>query len=100
MRLLFVFFIFLALAFSCKKSNRISDCTLPAIVPFQPYSDPVWHPNGQLLGFNHTPLVGIETAGIAPCTWYGYLGQQDSAGFYLMNKDGTGLKRVTSFPIL
>lgn len=85
---------------ACRKNTNTNFvCAIPAIVPFQPYSYPVWHPNGQLLGFNHTPLVSIETTGAAPCTWYSYIANSDSTGFYLMNKDGTGVKRVTNFTL-
>ncbi len=69
----------------------------PQIVPFQPYSDPVWNPNGQLLGFNHPPQVGVFADGTPPCIWYMNSVNQDSAGFYLMNKDGTGFRRASNF---
>lgn len=84
----------------CKKDVVTSpECNvaIPAIVPFQPYSDPVWHPNGQLLGFNHTPLAGIGRNGNAPCYWYFYSPKSDSTGFYIMNKNGSGFKRITSY---
>ena len=98
-RYLFVFAIVI-FCFSCRKNNPTgAECSIPALVPFQPYSDPVWHPNGQLLGFNHTPLTGIEPNGTAPCIWYSYLANADSTGFYLMNKDGTGFRRVTNFTL-
>lgn len=83
--------------FSCRKNNTGSQCVVPAIVPFQPYSYPVWHPNGQLLGFNYTPLTGILPNGKSPCIWYSYLANLDSTGFYIMNKNGTGLKRITNY---
>ena len=81
----------------CKKNKNTPECAVPAVVPYQPYSDPVWHPNGQLLGFNHTPQTGVYAQGTPPCTWYMNFVNQDSTGFYLMNKDGTGFRRVTSF---
>lgn len=85
---------------SCKKDkNDESNCIVPDIVPFQPYSYPVWHPNGQKLGFNYTPLTGIGSNGVAPCTWYSYFPKSDSTGFYIMNKDGTGLMRITNYNI-
>lgn len=86
---------------SCKKGiSPESGCAIPAIVPFQPYSYPVWHPNGQILGFNYTPLAGISQVGNSPCTWYMYSKKQDSAGFYIMNRDRTGLKRITNFHLI
>jgi Tol biopolymer transport system component len=102
MRYIFVLFFFLAIVFSCKKdnTNTNAECAQPAIVPLQPYSFPVWHPNGQLLGFNHTPLAGIASSSDpAPCTWYYYGGKEDSTGFYLMNKDGSGFRRITNFKL-
>lgn len=81
----------------CKKDKQNVDCVIPAIVPFQPYSFPIWHPNGQILGFNYTPLAGVGSNGVAPCIWYSYFAKSDSTGFYIMNKDGTGLKRITNY---
>lgn len=74
-------------------------CAFPAIVPPQPYSNPVWHPDAQVLGFNHTPLETIYKIqnGNQPCFWYMYIHKPDSTGFYLMNRDGTGLKRITNY---
>jgi len=89
----------LPLIFSCRKKNVTSECAAPAIVPFQPYSDPVWHPNGQLLGFNHSPLAGVFQNGTGPCIWYMNTIKPDSTGFYLMNKDGTDFRRVTNFKL-
>ncbi|HEY8660613.1 MAG TPA: hypothetical protein VIL78_16370 [Hanamia sp.] len=99
MRKPFLTLIILLLLFSfsrCKKKN-IPECNIPAIVPFQPYSDPVWHPNGQLLGFNHIPQISVYANGTPPCDWYMNAVNQDSAGFYLMNKNGSGFRRVTNF---
>ena len=83
--------------FACKKNNSKRDCTQLAIVPYQPFKDPVWHPNGQLLGFNHTPQTGIFPMDSPPCEWFMNAVNRDSTGFYLMNKDGTGFKRVTNY---
>lgn len=99
MRLVTLILLSVALLFiSCKKDkNAEGNCIVPDIVPFQPYYYPVWHPNGQILGFNYTPLAGIGSNGVAPCIWYSYLAKPDSTGFYIMNKDGTGLKRITNY---
>jgi hypothetical protein len=101
MRNPFLTLITLLLLFSfseCKKKD-IHECIIPAVVPFQPYSDPVWHPNGILLGVNHTPLIGIGPNGVGPCIWYSYFSNPDSIGFYLMNEDGTGFRRLTDFTL-
>lgn len=94
-----IYFAFLMLLFlGCKKDKTNNfDCIMPAIVPFQPYSYPVWHPNGEIIGFNYTPLAGIGINGTAPCIWNSYFPKSDSTGFYIMNKDGTGRKRITNY---
>lgn len=99
MRSLIVFIISGLMAISgCKKGKHNGpECTVLAIVPYQPYFDPIWHPNGNLLGFNHTPQAGVFSNGAPPCIWYMNSLKQDSAGLYLMNKDGTGFRRVTNF---
>lgn len=101
MRSLFILCLSLSIVMSCCKKNDSPnvDCILPAIVPFQPYSFPIWHPNGQLLGFNYIPLAGIGTNGTHPCIWYSYFPKSDSTGFYIMNKDGTGRKRITNYSL-
>jgi Tol biopolymer transport system component len=97
--ILILFFISSTLLFAtCKKGEVPNvDCILPAVVPFQPYSFPIWHPNGNIIGFNYTPLAGIGTNGTSPCIWYSYSSKPDSTGFYIMNKNGTGLRRITNF---
>lgn len=103
MKLLYRFLALLIIVFcltTCKKdgSDKIT-CAIPAIVPYQPYESPVWHPNGLLLGFNHQPLSGVFENGTPPCTWFMNGVKTDSVGFYIMYKDGTGFKRVTNFTL-
>ena len=97
----FIFLIIASILFiSCNKKNiEDAQCIIPTIVPFQPYSYPVWHPNGQILGFTYTPLKEIGTNGKKPCIYYSYFANSDSTGFYLMNRNGTGLRRVTNFRV-
>lgn len=103
MRYYFLFVVVCAVSlFACRRDNQPqnpTECAIPAVVPFQPYSDPVWYPDGNLLGFNHTPLAEITSNGTAPCVWYSYQGKADSIGFYLMNKNGIGFKRATDFKL-
>lgn len=102
MRNLFIIAILFSILFSCQRNHQENpvECIIPAVVPFQPYSYPVWHPNGNLLAFNYTPLANISANGCAPCIWYSHLGKADSVGFYIMNKDGTSFKRITNFNLL
>jgi Tol biopolymer transport system component len=98
MRTILILLFVTIISFCCKKHDQQNaQCIVPAIVPFQPYSYPVWHPNGQILGFNYTPLTGIGSNGVIPCIWYSYFPKSDSTGFYLMNKDGTGFRRITDY---
>lgn len=82
---------------SCTKKNTTPQCTAPAIEFHQPFTDPVWHPGAQIVGFNHTPLVGFFANGVPPCEWYMNSVKFNSLGFYLLNRDGTGFKRVTDY---
>lgn len=94
MRHLFALFVFLSLVItSCKKNNPPCYFSVGDI-PTYPYENPIWHPNGNLLGFNYSPLSGV---GKDPCEGYMDGIKTDSIGFYIMNKDGTGLKRMTNF---
>lgn len=71
-------FYIILLILSCNKTETHSN-----LVEDAPYSNPIWHPTGQLLAFNLTPRKA-----------------QDSAGFWLINRDGTSMKRTTTFQLL
>jgi Tol biopolymer transport system component len=66
---------------SCNKITAVSE-----LIPIPPFANPVWHPGGKILGFNHTPISGSPTQG--------FTYNHDSAGFWLVNSDGTGLHRA------
>ncbi len=92
------FFFTLALTFAgCKKNEVSCDSTDTEIAA--PYSSPVWHPNGNLIGFNFQPLSAVEKIGSGSCISYRNLVKSDSIGFYIMNKNGTGLRRVTNYQL-
>jgi Tol biopolymer transport system component len=53
-----------------------------------------------MLGFNHTPLLGISTEKVPGCgTNYYYSYKNDSTGFWFVNRDGSGLRKVLNFTI-
>lgn len=85
----------------CSKSKKESvicgdgraDQPRPLMMAGISYSNPQWSPDGQLIAFNHMPLDKLITGG---CLLPHYSVKQDSAGLYLINRDGTGLKRITT----
>ena len=54
--------------------------TSEMLLPISPYSSPVWYPDGSILGFNHLPF-------------------SDSDGFWLVNRDGSDMRRMTNFEL-
>ena len=82
----FLFAICFALLCNC---NRVwAD---PDYLPIPPFTDPIWHPGGSILGFNHTPISGSPAAGFAY--------KLDSAGFWLADSNGTSMRRALTFQL-
>jgi TolB protein len=71
----------------------------PAIVSSPAYNSPVWHPGGEFIGFNHTPLRKITF----PYEGCPHLGRNefdyDSTGFWLINSDGTNMRRIFPYTL-
>jgi Tol biopolymer transport system component len=86
-------FLFIISFESCKEN-----CYTLNTTPGCPYSQPVWLPDGNRIGFNHQVVKSVEISN--PCfpfysvTFYG-----DSDGFWLMNKDGSNMCRATTFEL-
>ena len=70
----------------------------PGIVPEPAYDSPIWHPSGQFIGFNHTPLVSITYPYGEGC-WGNQHFNRDSAGFWLINPDGTNMHRIFPYKL-
>jgi len=98
-----IFYSFLTIAlflFSCKGQD--CGCISLDMSYDSPYDSPVWHPSGQLIGFNHTPVQSIyydyhgkEECGCKPDISVKFY--NDSAGFWLINTDGTNMHRVLPY---
>jgi Tol biopolymer transport system component len=99
---LFSFIILIALSLSCHKDNPIDGGKPPCggidpgIVPNPPYNSPIWHPSGQFIGFNHTPLRNIVYPN--PC-YPEQVFAGDSTGFWLINSDGTNKRRIFPYTL-
>jgi hypothetical protein len=71
----------------CYTQNQIPGC---------PYSEPVWYPDGSFLGFNHQVVKSVSITN--PCyPFHSVTFYDDSNGFWLINRDGTHMRRVTTF---
>ena len=58
------------------------------------FSEPMWSPDGSTIGFNHTPLRAITRAASGR---YHYDFDLDLGGFWLVESDGSNMRRVVPF---
>jgi Tol biopolymer transport system component len=83
---------------TCEEYTRGTcyDCIPVALAPFE---DPIWHPGGELIGFNHTPVKGVDYCDEGACNPHKamYVYEYDSAGFWLISSDGTNKRRVIPY---
>lgn len=97
------FVILIILSLSCQKDNPVDGKPPcggidPLIVPEPPYNSPIWHRNGQFIGFNHTPLKRITYPYGEGC-WGLQEFAGDSTGFWLINPDGTNMRRIFPYTL-
>ena len=90
------FFIFI-LALACDDGEHfsLSQCDRYSYIATSPYSDPIWHPSGRLIAFNHLPVKEIipnKDCPDEPQLLYDF----DKSGFYLMHADGSNVRRLFS----
>ena len=86
---------------SCDVNNDDDD--LPPCPPFQiistpPYESPAWHPSGEFIGFNYTPLIKITYPYGELCQGV-YEWNSEMSGFWLINIDGTNMRRIFPYKL-
>lgn len=66
---------------------------IPPPIPITSYHSPIWHPNGEFIGFNHIPVKNLHyiEGSKYPDRWEV---EPDSNGFWLINVDGTDMRRI------
>ncbi|MBN2636483.1 MAG: PD40 domain-containing protein [Prolixibacteraceae bacterium] len=88
----------LLISFSC--SDDMEECKSFPEVPSSPYDDPIWHPSGEIIGFNHIPVKEIRFNDGYKCPRNpDYFFEEDSIGFWLINADGTNQRRVLPYTL-
>ena len=68
-------------SFSCENNDEKDGGISIEIVPESPYNSPIWHPDGQFIGFNHTPLKQIIYPDGNESLDYQQVFDYDSTGF-------------------
>lgn len=96
-----IFIFFVVIFFSCKDERTGTEgCPMFDIVPDSPYDDPIWHPSGGIIGFNHRPIKEIHFTYGYDCPHQAiYIYEEDSAGFWLINADGTNQHRILPYTL-
>ena len=84
-----------------KDNNPIDDGgpRFPNPIPPAIYNSPVWHPSGKFIGFNHTPLKSIHYQTSDSLYPDHYELDIDSSGFWLINSDGTNMRKVLAYTL-
>ena len=70
----------------------------PGIIPQPPYDSPIWHPRRQFIGFNHIPLKKINYPYGQGC--WGEQQWDGTSGFWLINPDGTNMRKIFPYTLL
>jgi len=83
---------FVLMLSGCENNNPFDGGAIISPPPPISYYSPVWHPGGQIIGFNHTPIRYVASSN--QFEW-----AADSAGFWLINADGTNMHRIFPYTL-
>jgi hypothetical protein len=97
-----IFLAIILLALTCACVDEATEKVYPGDkeIPRSPYTDPLWHPSGEVIGFNHTPIKEIKYYQGDKHVQASYVYERDSLGFWLINADGTNKRRALPFDLL
>jgi len=89
------------MGYSCEKEgDDIINCPPFDNIQESPYKAPIWHPTDKIIGFNHIPLKEINyTYGIDCPQQAIYTYEEELAGFYLIDEDGTNKRRILPYEL-
>ncbi|MEQ9221075.1 MAG: hypothetical protein RLO17_23675 [Cyclobacteriaceae bacterium] len=92
-------FILFLLYISChEESEKLPDCPgINEVILSSPYQDPLWHPSGDFIGFNYTPLKRIIYDKNKCLSTAEYEYDFSSRGYYFISPDGTNQRMVLPF---
>ena len=77
----------------CREEERTCPEGVTILQP--PYDNPIWHPEGSVIGYNHRPIKEIRYRFGVECPLAAeYTYDDDNAGFWLVNADGTNPHRI------
>jgi len=87
--------------FSCRDitdHNNNPGCPPFDQVLISPYDDPICHPSGKIIGFNHIPLKEIKyTYGFDCPNQAQYIHDLEGVGFYLIDSDRKNQRKVLPY---
>jgi Tol biopolymer transport system component len=98
MKFYYLLYFVITIAFASCNEPEEKTCPNYDLFVEPPYNDPVWHPSGNLIGFNHIPIIKINYINGYDCPHQAeYIFNEDSSGFWLINSDGTNMRRVLPY---
>jgi hypothetical protein len=80
------------------KPDKKNECPSFSLVLQSPYEDPLPHPSGLSIGFNHTPLIEIRYNYGYDCPLQAsYIFDINNSGFWMIDSDGNNKRKVLPY---
>lgn len=83
-----------------KKTTEQTGCPMFDNVTHSPHAEPIWHPDGKVIGYNHEPISAIYYEYGEECPRQArYIYDYENAGFWLVNSDGSDPHRILPYSL-